>query len=122
MLDYLRGSEYLNVFFRCLGATIGRDVCLYPTGASPMMTEPDLVSFGDGACVNGGGLIASLTRAFRCHSLVFILLRGGRRSSDRNLLNALTYNICHLASNIFHSAQRLGLQYLSLGVEYVSLC
>lgn len=52
MLGYLQGSAYLVMYFRAHGAQIGRDVCLYPTGSDPMMTEPDLVSIGDNACIN----------------------------------------------------------------------
>jgi acetyltransferase-like isoleucine patch superfamily enzyme len=57
MLGYLQGSAYLVFYFRAHGAQIGRDVCLYPTGSDPMMTEPDLVSIGDGACINYAFLI-----------------------------------------------------------------
>jgi len=58
VLDFLEGSAYLVWYFRALGASIGRDVCLYPTGAAPMMTEPDLVSIGDGACIDDASLVA----------------------------------------------------------------
>mmetsp|Transcript_37275 Transcript_37275/g.99247 ORF Transcript_37275/g.99247 Transcript_37275/m.99247 type:complete len:190 (-) Transcript_37275:1208-1777(-) len=47
VLEYIRGSAYLVWYFRILGAQIGKDVCLYPLGADPMMTEPDLVQIGD---------------------------------------------------------------------------
>lgn len=57
MLGYLQGSAYLVMYFRAHGAQIGRDVCLYPTGSDPMMTEPDLVSIGDNACINYAFLI-----------------------------------------------------------------
>lgn len=33
-------------YFRALGCKIGKNVCLYPTGGDPMMTEPDLVMIG----------------------------------------------------------------------------
>lgn len=52
LLDYLQGSAYLVWFFQAHGATIGDDVCLYPAGSDPMMTEPDLVTVGNGACLN----------------------------------------------------------------------
>jgi hypothetical protein len=42
----IHGSQYLVWYFQCLGATIGKNVCLYPNGGDPMMTEPDLVTIG----------------------------------------------------------------------------
>jgi len=57
-LDCLRGTPMMNVYFRLQGATIGEGVCLYPTGADPYMTEPDLVKLGDGACVDKASLVA----------------------------------------------------------------
>mmetsp|Transcript_39328 Transcript_39328/g.104313 ORF Transcript_39328/g.104313 Transcript_39328/m.104313 type:complete len:298 (+) Transcript_39328:1984-2877(+) len=60
ILDYLRGSAYLVWYFRLLGAKIGRDVCLYPKGADPMMTEPDLVRIGDEACIDNASIIAHI--------------------------------------------------------------
>jgi len=56
----LQGSWYLCWFFRRLGATIGQDVCLYPTSADPMMTEPDLVTLDDGACIDSASLISHI--------------------------------------------------------------
>merc|ERR1712048_582826 len=43
-----------------LGAQIGSNVCLYPNGADPMMTEPELVSIGENACIDSAMLIAHL--------------------------------------------------------------
>jgi len=60
ILDNLRGSYWLVLFFRALGCTIGRDVCLYPTGGDPMMTEPDLVTIGDCASIDNASLIAHI--------------------------------------------------------------
>lgn len=48
----------MNAYFRLQGASIGDAVCLYPTGADPYMTEPDLVSIGNGACVDKASLVA----------------------------------------------------------------
>lgn len=50
-LDYLVGTYYLVLYFRMLGGKIGENVCLYPNGADPMMTEPDLVEICDNVCV-----------------------------------------------------------------------
>jgi hypothetical protein len=60
ILDFLRGSWYLVAYFRVMGAKIGRDACLYPNGGDPMMTEPELVTINDGACVDNASLIAHL--------------------------------------------------------------
>jgi hypothetical protein len=38
LLEGLQGSQYLVWYFRLLGCSIGRDVCLYPNGGDPMMT------------------------------------------------------------------------------------
>lgn len=57
-LECLRGTPMMNSYFRMHGAKIGKGVCLYPTGADPYMTEPDLVSLGDGVCVDRASLVA----------------------------------------------------------------
>jgi carbonic anhydrase/acetyltransferase-like protein (isoleucine patch superfamily) len=54
------GSWFVTQYFRCLGADIGKDACLYPQGASPMMTEPELISVGERACVESASLVAHL--------------------------------------------------------------
>ena len=68
ILDMIEGSPYLVWYFRAIGANIGKDVCLYPNGGDPMMTEPDLVSIGDNASVDDSSLVAHInTRGqFRC--------------------------------------------------------
>jgi len=43
-----------------LGATIEKNVCLYPNGADPMMTEPELVHIEENACIDSAMLIAHL--------------------------------------------------------------
>jgi len=60
LLDMFRGSQYLVWYFRALGARIGKRVCLYPNGADPMMTEPELVTIQDGACIDEASLISHL--------------------------------------------------------------
>ncbi|EKX37087.1 hypothetical protein GUITHDRAFT_145316 [Guillardia theta CCMP2712] len=58
--SYLQGSAYLVWFFRLHGSNIGSRVCLYPLGADPMMTEPELVDIEDGAAVDNASLIGHL--------------------------------------------------------------
>lgn len=60
VLDLIRGSQYLVWYFRALGSQIGDNVCLYPNGGDPMMTEPDLVTIHDGAGVDDASLIAHI--------------------------------------------------------------
>ena len=84
VLDMISGSQYLVWYFRALGCRIGRDVCLYPNGGDPMMTEPDLVTIGDGASIDDASLIAHInTRGiFRLNPLVVgngAVLRSGTR-------------------------------------------
>ena len=43
VLTPLTGTVFIVWFYKMLGATIGRDVCLYPGGKTGLMTEPDLV-------------------------------------------------------------------------------
>ena len=40
LLGYIQGSEYLCMYFRALGCTIGANVALYPCGSDPMMASP----------------------------------------------------------------------------------
>jgi acetyltransferase-like isoleucine patch superfamily enzyme len=72
ILDHLNGSAYLVWFFRAHGCHIGRDVCLYPTGADPIMTEPELVQIGDQAAIDDASLIAHINSKghFSLNSLV----------------------------------------------------
>jgi acetyltransferase-like isoleucine patch superfamily enzyme len=60
ILRGMGGSWYINQYFRLLGADIGKDACLYPQGASPMMTEPELITVGERASVEGASIVAHL--------------------------------------------------------------
>ena len=60
VLDMICGSQYLVWYFRALGASIGNNVCLYPNGGDPMMTEPDLCSIGDFAAVDDASVISHI--------------------------------------------------------------
>ncbi|KAJ3030794.1 hypothetical protein HDV00_008707 [Rhizophlyctis rosea] len=60
VLDFIRGSHYIVLFFRALGCNIGTNVCLYPTGGDPMMTEPDLVKIGNDACIDRASVVAHI--------------------------------------------------------------
>ena len=60
VLDMLQGSQWLVWYFTLMGASIGRNVCLYPNGGDPMMTEPDLVTIGDDCVIDDASLIAHI--------------------------------------------------------------
>lgn len=60
MLELLQGSQYIVWYFRALGCSIGDEVCLYPNGANPMMTEPELVTLGNNAQVDDASLIGHI--------------------------------------------------------------
>ena len=60
VLDMLQGSQWLVWYFNLMGSNIGRNVCLYPNGGDPMMTEPDLVTIGDECVVDDASLIAHI--------------------------------------------------------------
>jgi len=58
LISSMRGTPLLCSWFRTCGAEIGRGVCLYPTGTDLMMTEPGLVSIGEGTCIDKCSLVA----------------------------------------------------------------
>ena len=60
ILPLFQGSQYLVWYFRALGSSIGKDVCLYPNGGDPMMTEPDLVTIKDGASIDDSSVVAHI--------------------------------------------------------------
>ncbi|KAI9204256.1 uncharacterized protein BJ171DRAFT_459609 [Polychytrium aggregatum] len=60
LLDRIRGSWYIVAFFRALGAKVGKRVCLYPTGGDPMMTEPDLTTFGDDVALDRASVVCHI--------------------------------------------------------------
>lgn len=43
VLPPLTGTIFIVWFYKALGATMGKNVCLYPGGNTGLMTEPDLV-------------------------------------------------------------------------------
>jgi len=60
ILEIICGSVYLNWYFTALGCKIGKNVCLYPNGGDPMMTEPDLVTIGNNVCIDNASVIAHI--------------------------------------------------------------
>jgi len=53
----LGGSQWLVAMYRMLGCRIGEKVCLFPFGKDMLLPEPDLVSIGDGSCIEDAHLV-----------------------------------------------------------------
>jgi len=60
LLQFLSGTPYMNWYFRWNGGHIGKNCCLYPSGADPFMPEPDLVTIGNGSIVDCASIVAHL--------------------------------------------------------------
>mmetsp|Transcript_13562 Transcript_13562/g.16433 ORF Transcript_13562/g.16433 Transcript_13562/m.16433 type:complete len:204 (-) Transcript_13562:687-1298(-) len=58
VLDLLGGSVFLNMYYRLLGAKVGKNCVLYPKGAQPRMTEPDLVEIKDNVSINDAVVVS----------------------------------------------------------------
>jgi len=59
-LQFFFGTPYMAAYFRWNGVDIGKDCCLYPTGADPFMPEPDLVHMGDRCLVDCASIVCHL--------------------------------------------------------------
>jgi hypothetical protein len=61
ILGFFTGTEYLNTFFRALGARIGRDCALFANGRPTiMLTGPDLVTMGDRVAIDDAAVVAHI--------------------------------------------------------------
>jgi non-ribosomal peptide synthetase-like protein len=55
------GTQFMVYYYRALGATIGKNVCLFPRGAEGNgLTEPELVTLGDYTSVGRASMIAHI--------------------------------------------------------------
>lgn len=75
LAEHLRGTMFLNYWFQMLGARIGSSVLLDTVD----ITDPSLVSIGDGAVIAEGALIQS--HEVKNGILSFLPIRIGRNSS-----------------------------------------
>ncbi len=57
-LVYL-GSEYLIMYYRLFGASIGSNVCMYPAGYHYSLPEPDLISIGSNTTIDDAYITCS---------------------------------------------------------------
>ncbi|KIK57060.1 hypothetical protein GYMLUDRAFT_173450 [Collybiopsis luxurians FD-317 M1] len=60
VLTPLAGSSYLVWFFKAMGAKIGTNCNLYPTGRLGLMTEPDLVEVGNDVSLDDCSVVAHI--------------------------------------------------------------
>jgi acetyltransferase-like isoleucine patch superfamily enzyme len=91
--NLLQGSYYIVLYFRLLGAKIGTNVCLYPMGADPMMTEPELVTIGDQSSIDSASLVGHInTRGNFALNALSIGKQCTLKSSSRLLSGATMEN------------------------------
>ncbi|KAF7309534.1 Peroxisomal-coenzyme A synthetase [Mycena indigotica] len=60
LLAPLTGTAYIVMYFRALGAKIGKNVALYPGGYTGLMTEPDLVQLGANVSLDDCSVVAHI--------------------------------------------------------------
>jgi acetyltransferase-like isoleucine patch superfamily enzyme/acyl carrier protein len=61
ILGMLTGTHWIVMYFRALGATIGKDCALFANGhPSLMFTEPDLLTMGDRVTVDDASLVGHI--------------------------------------------------------------
>ena len=59
-MDFIAGTPFMVTFFRLCGSSVGKDCCLYPAGADPFMSEPDLVFMGDRCVIDCASVVCHL--------------------------------------------------------------
>ncbi|KAB8263263.1 hypothetical protein BDV32DRAFT_146595 [Aspergillus pseudonomiae] len=58
ILTLISGMAYLPVFYRAMGATVGKDCALAADGNPDILwTEPDLVTFGDRVAADDASVV-----------------------------------------------------------------
>lgn len=61
VLGLLTGTSWIVLYFRALGAKIGRDCAIFANGCpSLMFTEPDLITLGDRVAVDDASVVAHI--------------------------------------------------------------
>ncbi|KAJ3148312.1 hypothetical protein HDU86_007494 [Geranomyces michiganensis] len=61
IMGLLTGTHYCTLYFRAMGATIGKDCALFAGGLpSLMFTEPDLLTLGDRVAVDDASLVSHI--------------------------------------------------------------
>lgn len=99
ILGLLTGSAWVPMYFRCLGAEIGKDCSIFSSGTPSLyFTEPDLLHIGNRVCVDDASLVGHInTRGKFDLNPLYVgdrsvlrsgsrLLSGARMESDTALL------------------------------------
>lgn len=60
LLQFIAGTPMMSSYFRLNGGKVGKDCCLYPSGADPFMPEPELVTLGDYCVVDCASIVCHL--------------------------------------------------------------
>ncbi|KAL9620528.1 MAG: hypothetical protein Q9160_004997 [Pyrenula sp. 1 TL-2023] len=72
ILGLLTGTHYLTMYFRALGARIGRDCALFANGRTTLLfTEPELLTLGERVTVDDASLVCHVNSRgrFKLHEL-----------------------------------------------------
>lgn len=92
VIGMVTGSHYAVMYFRALGANIGKDCSLFSGGLpSLMFTEPDLLTLGDRVAVDDASLVSHINSrgVFNLNPLVVgdrsVLRSGARLLSGANM-------------------------------------
>ena len=90
IIGLLTGTHYAVMYFRALGAKIGKDCSLFANGRPTLMfTEPDLLTLGDRVTVDDASLVGHINSRgnFKLHKL-FVGSRSVLRTGSRLLAGA----------------------------------
>jgi len=60
LLQFITGTPFMSWYVRANGGKVGKNCCLYPSGADPFMPEPDLVTIGDFCVVDCASIVCHL--------------------------------------------------------------
>jgi len=93
ILEYILGSAYLVWYFRALGCNIGKNVCLYPTGGDPMMTEPDLVTLGHNVVINNASVVGHINSRGKFRLNRITIREGATLRSHSRLLSGAQMDV-----------------------------
>ena len=97
-LGAIGGTIYIVWWYKLLGCTIGKNCCLWPAGSDLYLTEPDLVTMGEGVCLNkksgvvchlnsrGGFTLTAIKMGDRASCRALTKVTGGSGMGDDSLL------------------------------------
>ena len=90
ILGLLTGTAWVPMYFRCLGADIGKDCSLFSSGTPSLyFTEPDLLHLGNRVCVDDASLVGHInTRGKFDLNPLYVGDRSVLRSGSRLLSGA----------------------------------